>query len=559
MDASLYRAVPNGSINAVPEVSVLPSEDYKLLGVTDVQQSDVADSPASVSEVESVGNSRVETTFSTGEAEHSMWASTPRAATGHDAWKDGYRRRVLVTDTVIVSLSVGIAQLIRFGPEDSGISYGFAFERASLLSVVLAVFWLLALALIRSRELELIGTGPDEYRRVIVATGWLFGGVGVVSLLLQAGIARGYLALALPIGLAGLLYGRRFWRRRLAKARSRGECTSDVIVIGSRTSVESIGKRFDKAKDAGYRVVGACVPGGGGSIDNVVDLGERDVPILGDENSIDAAISSTMADTFVVAAVEQLGYERMRDLTWKLEARKINLIVLPGMVDIVGQRLKIRPIDSFPLLHVAHARYDGLAHNGKWAFDFLLAALALVMFAPIIVLAAVAIKLEDGGPVYFRQERVGLRGQHFRIWKLRTMRVDADKEIATVKEAAGQSHAVFYKSAVDARVTRIGRFLRKTSIDEMPQLFNVLRGEMSIVGPRPLVPGEGSQVAHFIERRTLVKPGLTGLWQVSGRSGVSEDERIRLDHYYVDNWSAVQDLMIIWKTVAVVVKSDGAY
>lgn len=480
------------------------------------------------------------------------------AGSTDSSWRNVYRRKIVLTDTAIVLLAVSAAHVIRFGPDGGGISYGFAVERADLLSMALALCWLSALVLIQSRELTVMGSGPEEYRRVIAATGWLFGGIAAVSLFLQAGIPRGYLALALPIGLVGLLFGRRFWRRRLAASRGRGDCTSNVVVIGSRTSVESIGRRFDSARNAGYRVVGACIPGHHGSPD-AVDVGGRVVPVLGNENSIDAAIDSSMADTFLVASIEQLGHTRMRDLSWRLESRKMNLVVLPGMVDIVGQRLKICPLDGFPLLHIARAKYDGAARNGKSAFDFLLAVLALVVLTPILALAAVAIKLDDGGPVFFRQERVGRRGQHFKIWKLRTMKVDAEAEISSARATAGQTSAVFYKSASDTRITSMGRFLRRTSIDEIPQLFNVLRGEMSIVGPRPLVPGEGSRVAHFVERRTLVKPGLTGLWQVSGRSDVSEEERIRLDHYYVDNWSAVQDLMIIWKTVAAVVKSDGAY
>jgi lipopolysaccharide/colanic/teichoic acid biosynthesis glycosyltransferase len=183
---------------------------------------------------------------------------------------------------------------------------------------------------------------------------------------------------------------------------------------------------------------------------------------------------------------------------------------------------------------------------------------ALMAAMPIILMAAVAIKLDDRGPVLFRQERVGLRGNRFRIFKLRTMVGDADAR-RDVELVAVTDSGVFFKSACDSRVTRVGRFLRASSIDELPQLFNVLGGSMSVVGPRPLVPGEGESVEDFIERRKLVKPGMTGLWQISGRSDLSEDERIRLDHSYVDNWSCVMDLIIVWRTVRAVLKREGAY
>jgi lipopolysaccharide/colanic/teichoic acid biosynthesis glycosyltransferase len=170
-----------------------------------------------------------------------------------------------------------------------------------------------------------------------------------------------------------------------------------------------------------------------------------------------------------------------------------------------------------------------------------------------------AIKLDDGGPVFFRQDRVGHLGKRFRVFKLRTMSVDAEARKEAEQATTTNSGAVFFKSATDSRITRVGRFLRATSVDELPQLFNVLGGSMSLVGPRPLVPGEGDSIEHFVEHRGLVKPGMTGLWQISGRSSVSDEDRIRLDHSYVDNWSCVDDMLIVWRTVRVVLKRQGAY
>jgi exopolysaccharide biosynthesis polyprenyl glycosylphosphotransferase len=237
----------------------------------------------------------------------------------------------------------------------------------------------------------------------------------------------------------------------------------------------------------------------------------------------------------------------------------VDMIVVPGMTDIAGPRLKLRPLDNLPLFHIAKPRHTGVAVYPKRAFDLCAGTAALIALVPVVIAAAVAIKLDDGGPVFFRQERVGLQGRRFRIWKFRTMSTDAEAAKEAERARAGSADSIFFKSAADSRITRVGRFLRRTSLDEVPQLLNVIGGSMSIVGPRPLVPGEGESVSHFVERRSLVKPGMTGLWQVSGRSNVSAEERIRLDHSYVDNWSPVTDLVIVWRTVRAVLKRDGAY
>ncbi|NMN97774.1 sugar transferase [Antrihabitans stalactiti] len=487
-----------------------------------------------------------------------LLGSARRAYPSQRPWKQAYRRKVLASDAAVIVFAVALAQMLRFGIDGIAAQQDPDFAAVTTYSAVLSLLWILCLSLVGSRDVGLIGNGADEYRRVVAGTGWVFGTIAVGTLLLQAGMARGYLGIALPVGLIGLIAERHIWRRLLAKARARGEFTSEVIVVGCLESVASIGKRLDRATDAGYRVIGACVPGFSGGVGETVQAGTRSIPILGDENSIDAALTLTSASTVAVAAVEQLGYERMRNLAWKLDALDVDLVVAPGVADVAGPRLKIRPIDNLAMLQVDRAKCEGASMIGKSIFDFVFAVVVLLVVLPVVALAAIAIKAEDGGPVFFRQERVGLGGKTFRIWKLRTMVTDADKMIDEAKTKAGQDAAVFYKSANDARITRIGHFLRKTSIDEIPQLFNVLGRDMSLVGPRPLVPGEGSHVFNFIERRTLVKPGITGLWQVSGRSSVSEEERIRLDHYYVDNWSVVQDLVIIWRTIAAVVKSDGA-
>lgn len=483
---------------------------------------------------------------------------------GHRAqeqhWQRSYRNRVRALDAIAITVAVAIAQFVRFGiPQPTDPAEMMAWNNVTIFSAAIAVMWFTLLGLQKSRDVSLVGIGIEEYRRVILATAWVFGVVATTGLLTQQQMARGYLVIALPLGLFGLLVGRHLLRRHLARKRSRGEFNTRLLVLGKPESIESLCGCLARVPSAGYSVVGACIPGFTGETGTGVPTSAGVVPVLGDENAVEQAIVLTRADALAVTVVEQLGQERVRRLAWRLDELHVDMIVVPGMTDVAGPRLKIRPIDNLPLFHVARPRHETPSIYGKRIFDVVFGTAALLLVMPVMVLAALAIKLEDGGPAFFRQERVGHRAKHFRIVKFRTMVTDAESVKDTERTNTGQADSVFYKSASDSRITRIGRFLRKTSIDELPQLFNVLAGTMSIVGPRPLIPGEGGTVEQFVERRALVKPGMTGLWQVSGRSDVSAEERIRLDHSYVDNWSCVLDLVIVWRTLRVVLKREGAY
>lgn len=482
--------------------------------------------------------------------------ATAGSGDGH-RWQDALRRRLILVDAVIVVAAVVLAQVGRFhvlAPEQTS---GVSWQRATILSVALAATWLTALAVLQSRDVSLTCVGGEEYRRVVSATGWVFGITAVVSLILQTQLSRGYLLIALPVGLLGLLIGRRLVRADLARRRRRGEFITRVLVLGKPDQVRLLCTSLERSKDCGYQAVGVCVPSYDGALGRDLDTDSGLLPVLGDENSVEVALRVTGADTLAVTAVEHLGHEKLRELAWRLDSLGVDMIVVPGMTDIAGPRLKVRPVDNLPLFHIARPRREGPSMLGKRVFDLIFGATALLAVLPVLIVTAVAIKLEDGGPVLFRQLRVGQHGKPFRIIKFRSMVVDAEARKDT--ERAQAASGVFFKSATDSRVTRVGRFIRRTSIDELPQLFNVLAGSMSIVGPRPLVPGEGESVEHFLARRCLVKPGITGLWQVSGRSDVSDEERIRLDHSYVDNWSSVQDLRIVWQTVRAVLTRDGAY
>lgn len=479
-----------------------------------------------------------------------------RAKADGRQWKRSYREAVITIDAIAIILAVSIAQIGRFGAPEL---HNEAYINVTIFSILLALTWLGTLGLQQSWDLTLVGVGAEEYRRVVTATAWVFGILAALGLLLNEQMARGYLVIALPVGLVGLIIGRHLLRRYLAKKRARGQFTSQVVVMGKPEAIVDLCMRLSRSKSAGYKVIGACVPDFHDGIGVELETACGPVPILGDETAVENALVLTSADAVAVTAVERLGQERMRKLAWHLDSLSIDMIVMPGMTDIAGPRLKVRPIDDLPLFHIARPRHDGPSRYGKRCFDLILGTIGFLGAIPIVIAVAIAIKLDDGGPVFFRQQRVGLHGRPFHIIKFRTMYVDAESRKKEEQDACSEEPCIFFKSATDSRITPVGRFLRKTSLDEVPQVFNVLGGSMSVVGPRPLVPGEGALVEHFIERRALVKPGMTGLWQISGRSDVSEEERIRLDHSYVDNWSFVHDLVIVWRTARAVLKREGAY
>jgi exopolysaccharide biosynthesis polyprenyl glycosylphosphotransferase len=259
-----------------------------------------------------------------------------------------------------------------------------------------------------------------------------------------------------------------------------------------------------------------------------------------------------------VLACPQLDGPALRRLAWDLEPSGADLIVAPTLVDVAGPRLSIRPVEGLPLLHVDQPTFTGLRRLLKAGFDRCLAGLALVALSPLLAVIALAVKVNSPGPVLFRQVRVGRLGQEFTILKFRSMVADAERRMDEVVQL-NQGDGPLFKAHADPRITRVGAFLRRTSLDELPQLVNVMLGQMSLVGPRPHLAAEVALFGSDMTRRMLVKPGLTGLWQVSGRSDLTWDESVRVDLRYVENWSFMLDLAILWKTLFVVLRRSGAY
>ncbi|WP_111765184.1 sugar transferase [Nakamurella deserti] len=467
-------------------------------------------------------------------------------------WINTYQRNLVFTDLAILLVMTVVGHVTRLDVirtfDASGADWA--------LSFALVALWGLALGARGAYEKNVLGNGAGEYHRVAQATFLLFGTVGTICYLAQLDLTRSYLLTTLPLGVVGLFVGRAVWRWKLAAHRRSGTHLNTVLVVGSPKGAVDLAQRLDASPAAGFRVVGLCVPQdrippGTSSLDGF--------KVSGHLAYLMQTIQRSKINTIAVAGGEDFGPAQVRDLAWKLEGTGIKLALAPALTDVAGPRIHIRPVDGLPLMMVQEPRYRGPRLYTKTVLDIMTSAVALVLLSPVLLAVAAAIKITDPGPVFFRHTRVGMGGRRFKVWKFRSMRVDADAQIDAVKAAAGQAGNTFYKSADDPRISRIGAFLRKTSLDELPQLFNVISGQMSIVGPRPLVPGEGADVGSFVERRMLVRPGMTGLWQVSGRSDASADERIRLDFYYIENWSVVSDLVIMAKTVKAVLAGSGAY
>ncbi|OBJ54189.1 polyprenyl glycosylphosphotransferase [Mycobacterium sp. 1423905.2] len=472
-------------------------------------------------------------------------------------WQQRYSRQLVLTDSVIVCVAVTLAQYVRFGDEPT--TSGYPGPVMTLFSCLFALLWLSSIAMFHTRSTRIIGTGIDEYRRIASASFSTFGVIAMVTLLAKIDLARGYLAVALPVGTCALLASRHLWRRQVWRMRAKGQYQTMVLAIGDRRGVSHLAQELIRNPKDGYVVVAVCIPGYGPPRGETLTVAGQNIPILGDESAAVAAIAGCGADTVAVTRTEHFGVQDIRELMWQLETMNVDLVVSPGVMDVAGARLTVRPIAGFPLLHVEKPQYEGTQRFQKRAFDFCFALAALIVTAPLLLAAAVWIKLTSKGPVFYRAERIGLDGEPFTMLKFRTMVVGADQQVERLLPLNQGAGGMLFKIHQDPRVTPVGRILRRFSIDELPQFINVLKRDMSVVGPRPPLRREVENYDGEVKRRLLVKPGITGLWQVSGRSDLSWEDSVRLDLSYVDNWSMAGDLVIIARTLKAVLASDGAY
>jgi exopolysaccharide biosynthesis polyprenyl glycosylphosphotransferase len=461
-------------------------------------------------------------------------------------WQRKYGLSLVLVDLAVSSCAAVVAYLVRFGSTS-----GRHFPGEVLFSLAFPVGFVLSIAAARGYEARFLGTGSDEYRKFV--DGLLRYGaiVAVCSYAIKLQLSRGDVVIAFALaGVLGLL-GRRVGRNLLRRRRRRGSCLHNVIVVGRERSVAELTRQLGGDADCGFNVVGAC-------LDRAAGRWIEDVPVLGTTDEIVSVLRTSNADTLAISPWSDVSQAQLRSIAWELEGSGVSILMAPRLTDIAAPRIHVRPVAGLPMMHVGEPEFSGSRRVLKGALERLIAAATLIVLGPALLLTALAVRLDSPGPALFRQRRVGSYGREFTILKFRTMHVDAEHHLHEISPL-NESDGLLFKIRQDPRVTRVGRILRRWSIDEAPQLLNVLFGAMSLVGPRPPLPSEVAKYTPDVARRLLVKPGLTGLWQISGRSDLSWEEAVRLDLYYVENWSPALDLSILWRTTFAVIASRGAY
>lgn len=466
-------------------------------------------------------------------------------------WARRYAAAAVLSDFLFSLAAALTALAIRFG----GSNDRYDTWRYAIASALFPFLFVAAIGSARAYETRFLGAGSEEYRRVFDGVVRLGALTAIIAVGLHVNLARGYLIVSFPLAITLALLGRYAGRRQLERLRAQDKCLDRVIAVGRERSVAELIRTVHADNRSGFRVVGVCLD----------TLAPRDatqvegIPVFGRTDSVLAALDATGADTVAITAFSDLDTHAVRRLGWQLEGSHVSMLLAPRITDVAGPRIHIRPVAGLPLLHVEEPELSGGRRVLKGVFDRLVALIALVICAPALVSVGIAIRLSSRGRAIFRQERVGTGGRTFMLWKFRTMHTDAEQLLDGLRDRNMHLDGPLFKIDQDPRVTRLGRVLRRFSIDELPQLAQVVSGRMSLVGPRPPLPREVIRYEDMVHRRLLVKPGLTGLWQISGRADLSWDDSIRLDLQYVENWSLALDLTILWRTFAAVIRSRGAY
>jgi exopolysaccharide biosynthesis polyprenyl glycosylphosphotransferase len=467
-------------------------------------------------------------------------ARVPRV--GRLAWQNRLRRKLIVLDAVAGIAGCLGTVLLRYDGQQallSNVDY-------RVLAVATAALWLVVVALSGGYQARVLELGSEEFRRIGNAAVRLLALLVLLGFAVKADVSRSVvIGSVVSTAILGLLL-RWVARTELHRQRRNGRCLHRVLAVGDATDVQSLISALSRTPHAGLRVVAAC------SID-APEVISSEVPVLGTVDQTAELVSLVRADTVAVAGGGASQSRMLRELAWSLEGLGVDLLVAPALTDVAGPRVTVRPVGSVPLLEVQEPVFDGPRRIAKAIFDRGIAMAMLAALALPLTVIALIVKLTSPGPAVFRQPRVGRNGQLFTIWKFRTMRIDAQRP------DGNDADGLLFKLRADPRVTAIGRVLRRWSLDELPQLVNVIRGDMSLVGPRPPLPAEVAAYGDDVRRRLLVKPGLTGLWQVSGRSDLPWEECVRLDLRYVENWSISMDLLILARTFLAVIRGVGAY
>ncbi|MFL6143631.1 MAG: sugar transferase [Labedaea sp.] len=463
-------------------------------------------------------------------------------------WEPRYRRSVILSDVLCTLVAVVLVGGL------VGASGGLGAVKTALLGAITALVVLCSLAMNRVWHLVVLGQGADEFARLGRGLFAADVALGLAGLAFSVTTMRPWVFLVVPAIAMAALPARYLLRKLLHRARSDGRCLLPVLAAGSPHTLRDLIQRTRVNSHIGWRVDAVCTADGLGNA-----AGELDgIPVVGE---LDALADHVRRGGYRIVAITGDPYwtpKRLQQLAWKLEGSGAEMVVAPTLMEVAGPRLHMTGVLGMPLLRVSAPAFTGVRRVVKDVFDRIGAALLLLLFAPVLLSVSLAIAVGSRGRVFYRQRRVGKDGREFTIIKFRTMIRDADRMLAELA-AANEGAGVLFKVRRDPRITRVGSMLRRYSIDELPQLFNVLGGSMSLVGPRPPLPEETKKYNQDVRRRLLVKPGVTGLWQVSGRSDLSWDEAVRLDLRYVEDWSLALDAVILWKTFRAVLSGQGAY
>ena len=478
-------------------------------------------------------------------------STTPTSAASVSYSHAGGHRRYLMQLRVCdaaMALAAGIAAyLLRFGAT-------FSLSTSHLIvALTLPVVWLVLVSGTRGYELRYLHLRVEETRHLLRA-GVALASVGALaSYSFKLDMSRGYMLAIVVLTFTMTLSQRLVLRACLTRQRVRGTgWMRRVLVVGHWYDVDPMLRELGRTRDHGFQVVGACLAG-------QLQDAPVTVPITGGFDRVDQVAAERGADVVVVLPGRGLGPAEVRRIGWQLERSGVQLLVgCAGLLDVGLSRTTILPVGPLALIDVSHAELHGARRVAKASFDRVFGLVLLVLASPFLLVLMLAVRMDSPGPAIFRQVRAGQDGRTFEMLKLRTMTVDAESRRGALSSLS-DSDGLLFKIHDDPRITRFGRVLRRLSLDELPQLVNVVRGEMSLVGPRPPLCAEVEAYEDDVRRRLVVKPGLTGLWQVSGRSDLSWDESVRLDLRYVDNWSLALDLRILWSTARAVLSRSGAY
>jgi exopolysaccharide biosynthesis polyprenyl glycosylphosphotransferase len=456
-------------------------------------------------------------------------------------WKKFLQNKIIIIDFIVLFISIFVILFLRFPEILKGEIKNYEI-RNIIVAFLVYILWLFFLSLNGSRDLKILGFGADEYKRLTSSTLLSFTSIAFISYIFKLEISRAFVLLVFPIGLFSLFLSRRILRKNLLKDRLQGKYLSKVLLVISK-DVDPVEARLNLAQHAGFKIILKF------QINSKKDL---------DVKKIISEAQANQCDKIIIGQSASITAEELRILGWALEKTNIDLVVAPAVTEIAGPRLKVSNVEGLPLLHLEQPSFSGFARFIKRMLDVSLTILGLILISPILIIISILIKTFDSGSIFYKQKRIGQNNKEFIVYKFRTMHEGSHELREKAMEGINKDPRLS-KNPQDPRITKPGLFLRRWSIDEIPQLINVLKGEMSLVGPRPPLVEEVTKYEHSEKRRLLVKPGLTGLWQVSGRSELDWEDAVRLDLYYIENWSLTLDLLIIIRTFAAVLRGEGAY